>query len=140
MAFGFGAEGQLFREMLRSKNVMIEEEANEYSKVDVAHAVFVYGLPTIEATEQALKHLDEDSALGPDKVPTRILKRSAHVLAPVLHMLIVAILTFGEWSALWATHWVVPLYKRKLAYEERRARDALAQLVLTWIRLFGRKR
>ena len=173
-----------FVKCFESKNVMIEEEANEYSEVDVAHAVFYSGLPTIEATEQALKQLDEDSALGPDMVPTRILKHCAHVLAPVLHMLIVAILTFAEWPALWMTHWIVPLYKRKSVYEasnyrgihltsqiskvaervlaalfvpqlistgafgrnqfaympERGARDALAQLVLTWIRLFGRKR
>ena len=87
-----------------SKNVMIEDDANEFSEVDVAHGVLYCGLPTIEATEQALKHLDEDSALGPDMVPTRILKRCAHVLAPVLHMLIVAILIFGEWPALWMIH------------------------------------
>ena len=106
-----------FVKCFESKNVMIDKEANEYSEVDVAHAVFYSDLQTIEATEQALKQLDEDSALGPDMVPTRILKRCAHVLAPVLHMLIVAILTFAEWPALWMTHRVVPLYKRKSVYD-----------------------
>ena len=32
-------------------------------------------------------------------------------------MLIVAILTFGEWPALWREHWVVPLFKRKSVYD-----------------------
>ena len=85
-----------FVKCFESKNIMIEEDANEYSEVDVVHAVFDFGLPTIEATEQALKQLDEDRALGLDMVPTRILKRCAHLLAPVLHVLIVAILTFAE--------------------------------------------
>ena len=131
-----------------------------------------------------MKALDEDSALGPDLLPTRILKQCAHALAPILHTLIIAILTFGEWPTLWTIHWVVPLFKRKSVYDpgnyrgihltsqiskvverviaslfvpqliltgafgrnqfaympERGARDALAQLVLTWISLFGNKR
>ena len=67
-------------------------------------------------TENALKS-DEDSALGPDMLPTRILKRCAHVLAPVLHMLILAILTRGEWPALWMEHWIIPLYKGESIYK-----------------------
>ena len=50
-------------------------------------------------------------------VPTRILKRCAHVLALVLHMLIVGFFTFAECLVLWMIHWVVPLYKRKCVYE-----------------------
>ena len=116
-------------------------------------------------------------------VPTRLLKRCSHVLAPVLQKLIIAILSIGEWPLLWMMHWVVPLFKRKSVYDpgnyrgihltsqiskvaerviaalfvpqlihngtfgrnqfaympERGARDALAQLVLTWISLFDKK-
>ena len=61
---------------------MIEEVANEYSEIHNAHSVFYCG---------ALKRLDEDSALGPDMALTRILKRCAKILAPVLHMQMVAI-------------------------------------------------
>ena len=39
-----------FVKCFESKNVMIEEEADEYSEVDVAHAVFYCDLQTIEAT------------------------------------------------------------------------------------------
>ena len=39
------------------------------------------------------------------------------MLAPMLHRLIVAILAFGEWPALWMIHWVVPLFKRKSVYD-----------------------
>lgn len=34
-------------------------------------------------------------------------------LAPILHLLISAILKFGEWPTLWREHWVAPLFKRK---------------------------
>ena len=61
--------------------------------------------------------LDEDSANGPDLVPTRILKRCARVLAPALHLLILAILKFGEWPTIWREHWIVLLYKRKSVYD-----------------------
>ena len=32
-------------------------------------------------------------------------------------MLILAILTCGEWPALWMEHWIIPLYKRKSVYQ-----------------------
>ena len=54
---------------------MIDEEANEYSAILEARHTLYCGLPTVDVTEKALKSLDEDSALGPDKLPTRILKR-----------------------------------------------------------------
>ena len=38
------------------------------------YPTFYCGPPTIAATENALKTLDEDSALGPDLIPTRIPK------------------------------------------------------------------
>ena len=111
------AKANCFANCFESKNVMPGEEDNEYSEVGGAHAVLYCGMPTVEATEKALHSLDEDSALGPDLVPTRILKRCSHVLAPILHRLIVAILALGEWPALWMIHWVVPLFKRKSVYD-----------------------
>ena len=83
-----------FANTFESKNVMIDAEANEYSKVPYVHPTLFCGIPTIEATEAALASLDEDSALGPDIVSTWFLKRCAHVLAPVLHKLIICILIF----------------------------------------------
>ena len=77
-----------------AKNTMSNEELNEYSEIACTHPIFYCGPPTVEATEKTLASLDEDSALGPDLVPTRILKRCAKVLAPILHMLILGILKF----------------------------------------------
>ena len=106
-----------FVSAFESKNIMIDEEHNEYSAIAYVHPTFYCGLPTVEATEKALTSLDEDSALGPDLVPTRILKKCAKVLAPVIHMLILSILKFGEWPTLWMMHWVIPLFKRKSVYD-----------------------
>ena len=66
--------------------------------------------------------LDEDSALGPDLLPTRILKRCAAVIAPVLHALVLLILNVGEWPEIWMVHWVVPLHKKKSVYDARNYR------------------
>ena len=73
---------------------MIEGVANEYIEIHNAPLFFYCGLPTVEAMENAFKSLDGDSALRLDMVPTRILKRCAKVLAPVLHMLTDAMITF----------------------------------------------
>ena len=74
-------------------------------------------MPTVESTEKALHSLDDDGVLGFDMLAPKILKHCSHVLAPILHRLIVAILIVGEWPALWMTHWVVPLFKRKSVYD-----------------------
>ena len=97
---------------------MIDAKANEYLEIAYTHPSFFCGLPTVEATEKALASLDEDSALGPDLVPTRILKRCAQVLASVLHLLVLAVLKFGEWSTLWMEHWVVLLFKWKSVFDQ----------------------
>ena len=73
---------------------MIEAEDNEYSEIRYVQPLFFCGLPIVEATEKELASLDEDSALGPDLVPTRILKRCAKALAPIVHVLILGILKF----------------------------------------------
>ena len=75
---------------------MNEEVANEYFGIHNADPIVYCGLRIIEATEKNMKSLKQENALGPDMVPTRILKRCAKVSAPVLHMLIVAVLTFGK--------------------------------------------
>ena len=58
--------------------------------------IFFCGLPSIETTEKALASSDEDSALGPDLVLTRFLKRCAKVLALVLCLVLLVILKFGN--------------------------------------------
>ena len=113
-----------FVSAFESKNIMIDEEHNEYSAIAYVHPTFYCGLPTVEATEKALTSLDEDSALGPDLVPTRILKKCAKVLAPVIHMLILSILKFGEWPTLWMMHWVIPLFRRKSVYDRQTTRES----------------
>ena len=64
-------------------------------------------------TKKQLTSLNEDNAIGPELVQTLILKRCAKVLAPVLHMLILAILKFREWPTLWGEQWVIYLLNGK---------------------------
>ena len=59
--------------------------------------IFYCGLRTVEATEKAVTSLDHESALGHNLVPTRILKKCTKVFASVLHVLISAIVKFGQW-------------------------------------------
>ena len=74
-------------------------------------------LANFDAPEKALRGLDENSALGPDILPSRVLKRCSHLLAPVFHNFIIAILNFEEWPILWMMHSVVPLFNHKSIYD-----------------------
>ena len=49
------AKDKLFHEMLRIKNVKIENQTNKYVEIEVAHTAFDLSLPTIEATKQILR-------------------------------------------------------------------------------------
>ena len=102
---------------------MIKEEVNDYSEIEIiCEALIQAGLPTIETTEKSLTQLDEESALGPDMLPTRMLKRCAAVIAPLLHALILMILHHGELPEIWMIHWMVPLYKKNSVYDARNYR------------------
>ena len=56
-----------------------------------------------------LKNLKEDSATGPDLLPTKLLKACAEELAEPVATLVQRILLEGEWPDSWREHWIVPL-------------------------------
>ena len=61
---------------------MINEDINDYSEIKIIReAPIQAGMPIIETTDKILTQLDEESALGPDMLPTRILKRCAAGIA-----------------------------------------------------------
>ena len=68
------AQANCFVNAFGTKHIMIDEELNEYSERACAHPIFYCGQPLVGATDKILASSDEDSALGPDLVPTRILK------------------------------------------------------------------
>ena len=119
------AKADVFVDTFEAKNEMIAEEFNEYTELEAPPDGEVFSrsgehiMPGVEAVENQLQNLDEDSALGPDLLPTRLLKRCAHALAPAVRALMCAILTHGAWPALWMLHWVVPLYKKRSIFDPR---------------------
>ena len=65
------------------------------------------------ACRRALKELRDDSATGPDLIPTRILKHCACSLDVPIAMITRAIIRQGRWPLRWRRHWVCPIHKRK---------------------------
>ena len=68
------------------------------------------------AVLEALKNLREDSATGPDLLPTRLLKTCAEELATPVTTVVQRILLEGEWPDTWREHWILPLYKKKAVW------------------------
>ena len=95
--------------------MLIEEEAHDYTQMGRSmyreHKAVVE--PTEQSAERALKDLRQDSATGPDGVPTKILKECAKELSRLFCVLAKKILAEGRWPEKWTTHWVVPLQKKK---------------------------
>ena len=65
------------------------------------------------AARDIMKKLREDSAMGPDLVPTRIIKHCASSLAVPVYLLAMTILATGRWPDLYTIHWVACLHKKK---------------------------
>ena len=67
----------------------------------------------VRTLRKLLRSLDEHSGTGPDKLPTRILKRCADELALPVTLLTRKLLSEGRWPQCWRTHWVHAIHKRK---------------------------
>ena len=100
---------------------------------------FFVSEPLLEDAEKIMQKLDESSATGPDKVPTKILKRCAQALALPVAMLAQSILATGRWPEAWVKHWIVPLYKKKAVFDPANYRGVhlSAQLSKVTERLIG---
>ena len=69
-----------------------------------------------------LRALREESATGPDLIPTRVLKWCEKTLAVPVHKLLMRLSDEGQWPAVWITHWIVPIYKRSAAWSPKNYR------------------
>ena len=74
-------------------------------------------MPSLEEVKKTLSNLKEESATGPDGLPTRVLKRCAEELAKPFWLLAKVVLTERRWPETWLTRWVLPLYKRKAVWQ-----------------------
>ena len=129
------------------KNVMEPLEDNEYGIIqENALPANPYAEPSVEAVRDILRNLAEDSATGPDRVPTRILKFCADELAEPVQLLVCSILRNRRWPKQWKGHWVCPLHKKKSVFVpthyrgvhltcplSKVAERVLAFVILTWL-------
>ena len=124
-----------------AKNASTECELNDYTSLHLQNrlALDEHEL-TNDAADDVLRRLNVDSATGPDKLPTRVLKHCAPQLAKPLLLLARRILDTGEWPDCWRTHWIVPLHKRKSVFQPQNYRGIhlTTQLAKAVERLIGR--
>ena len=69
-------------------------------------------MPPEEAVAKIVQGLKEDSATGPDMLPTKMLRECADALAKPIRILALLILQQGIWPKAWMTHWIVPLFEK----------------------------
>ena len=110
-----GAKAQLFADTFSGKYNLPNAETNCYSEPRVNFVVpqRAMNVPSIDDAQHTLESLREDSATGPDMLPTTILKHCAKSLALLLRKLAVKIIDEGRWPEPWVMHWIAPIYKKR---------------------------
>ena len=69
-------------------------------------------MPPEEAVAKIVQGLKEDSATGPDMLPTKMLRECADALAKPIRILALLILQQEILPKAWMTHWNVQLCKK----------------------------
>jgi hypothetical protein len=101
-------KADLLAHTLKGKYKLPEREINCYTELEMAisQRKHVFTMLSDELAETVLKQLRDDSAPGPDNLPTRILRRCAKQLARPFLMLAKAIWKQSRWPELWLEHWI----------------------------------
>ena len=112
---------QLFADAFSKKYVLRDAVQNEFSPAPACGRSKMSGFLPVRRrlALKTLQALMEDSAAGPDLLPTRVLKRCAASLAHPVCLLVSLVLSSGQWPAPWKVHWLLPLSKQKGSTQSR---------------------
>ena len=106
-------KADMLAQTLSAKFTLAAKTDNEYTELSeegLDWTVDRESVLTVDAAAKVMSDLREDSATGPDKVPTRIIKRCANALAFPVRLLATLILKTGRWPELYTKHWVACLH------------------------------
>ena len=133
-------KANLLAKTFATKYKLAAEVTNEYSALEEREEEQNWEFPGEETALKVLKALHDESATGPDLVPTRFLHHCATELAAPLLKLARRILDTGRWPEFWLLHWVIPLYKKKAVWsaENYRGVHLTSQLAKATERLLQR--
>ena len=93
-----------------------EAVVNEFMELEKASSeMSSCCLLRVRSAKQTLSLLSVTSATGPDLLPSIILKHCAAALAIPFTKLARRIVKVGVWPAIWRTHWICPIFKKKNA-------------------------
>ncbi len=107
-------KASLLAETFTAKSRLPAEHVNEYTPISRSDAALSGFLRLrVRKVRKILKDLDEQSATGPDLIPTIILRRCAAQLDLPITLLARLCLNKGRWPLCWRTHWIHPLHKKK---------------------------
>ena len=118
MVFEPTAKATLFAEKFAAKYTLMPAEQNLYSDISENTQVQLKEpLPTEEVAAKIIRGLQEDSATGPDMLPTRMLRECAEVLAGPFRIFAFLILEQGYRPPPCMTHWIFLLFKKGAVFK-----------------------
>ena len=105
---------ELLSETFANKCKIDRPETNEFTEIPPSGHCQIDSADIAETDGmKVLAALKIDSSTGPDAMPTRVLRECAKELAAPFVALAKCIVKFGVWPAMWLTHWIIPLHKKK---------------------------
>ena len=112
-----------FAEVFAAKCRLPAQAQGAYSEICQASVQQSLGpLPDDALAFEKLRELDVTSALGPDLLPTRLLRFCASALAKPVASLARRIIQMGRWPEAWLVHWMVPIFKRASVFSAKNYR------------------
>ena len=113
------SKANILAECFAEKFQVPEVVENVYSHIPEKNGVEHCGFLPIRRREiaQLLKALDIDSAIGPDLVGTRLLKRFSTLLALLITLISRSVICHGIWPSIWKLHWICPLHNKTKSAE-----------------------
>ena len=109
-----GEKANVFAKTFAEKFILPGMTPNEYSELQFIRPGATGQQVSADSAHRVLMKLNEDSATGPDLLPTRILKVCADALCDPVSQLVQSILQWGQWPSAWRLHWIVPLHKKSI--------------------------
>ncbi len=110
-------KANIFSKKFSAKYQLFPREDNRYSEIRTSERrQQCEAMPSEEFAAKTLRSLKEDSATGPDLLPTKILRECAEQICTPFKILAVLILQHGAWPAGWMMHWIVPLFKKRAVF------------------------
>ena len=115
------SQGISYTDSVAKANILNKQFSSVFTREDLSSIPAISGEPIpdipplhieVEGVKHLLENLDPHKAMGPDNIPSKLLKETASLMAPLLAFIYQSSLHQGKLPAEWKHANVIPIYKK----------------------------